>query len=189
MTIVGYARVSSIGQDLGVQVEKLEAANCERIYQEKKSGADQSRPQLREALDYVRNGDTFVITRIDRLARSVSHLSKVVDTLKDKGVHLVIVDQNIDTSNAAGKAMLQMLGIFAEFENEIRRERQMDGIARAKREDEASGVSRFGRPVKVDDEARTLIHSLKADNVSMANIELRTGLSRATIYRSLKKSA
>ena len=187
MAIVGYARVSTVGQNLSVQIDKLKTAGCEKIYKEKKSGVDQSRPELKQALDYVREGDTFVIARIDRLARSVSHLSHIVDELRNKGVDLIIVDQNIDTTTAAGKAMLQMLGIFAEFENSIRFERQQDGIARAKREDSEKGVNRFGRPIKATPKLESIVRDLHQRSVPMYEIESATGLSRATCYRVLKK--
>lgn len=183
--IVGYARVSSVGQSLDVQNDKLRNAGATKIFQEKKSGVDRKRPQLTAALDYVREGDSLVISRIDRLARSVSHLSQVVDELREKGVSLVVTDQQIDTRTAAGRAMLQLLGVFAEFENSIRAERQRDGIEKAKAEDEKKGVNRFGRPKVLTDETIALVKQLKADKVPMPQIEIRTGLSRASIYRAL----
>ena len=183
---VGYARVSSVGQKLNVQIEKLKATGCTKIFAEKKSGLDQSRPELAKALEYVREGDSFVVCRIDRLARSVSHLSQIVEDLNEQGIAFSVLDQNLDTGTPAGKAMFQMLGIFAEFENSIRRERQQDGIAKAKREDKAKGVNRFGPPIKATPEVKNLVKQLRADQATLAQIEIRTGLSRSTLHRILK---
>jgi DNA invertase Pin-like site-specific DNA recombinase len=131
MTIVGYARVSSTGQTLEVQTDKL--AQCERVFNEHKSGVDANRPELKRCLDYLREGDTLVVTKIDRLARSTSDLYRIVSMLADKGVAFkVIEDPSIDTTSRTGKLIMGMLALIAEFENDIRHERQLDGIAKAK---------------------------------------------------------
>ena len=143
---IGYARVSSIGQSLEVQLDKLK--DCDKVFQEKCSGKQtDNRPELLKALDYVRDGDSLVISRLDRMARSVLDLAKIAEKLKQKGVGLRVLDQSIDTSTSEGKLMFHMLGAFAEFENDIRRERQQDGIAKA----QANGV-RFGRKPVLSDE-------------------------------------
>jgi DNA invertase Pin-like site-specific DNA recombinase len=131
MTSVGYARVSSIDKELDVQIGKL--AMCERVFKEKQSAVDADRPELRRCLDYVREGDTLVVTKIDRLARSTSDLYRIVSTLADKGVAFKVTDDpSIDTTSRTGKLVMGILALIAEFENDIRRERQMDGIAKAK---------------------------------------------------------
>src|SRR5215470_12543655 len=139
MTTVGYARVSSTGQDLTVQLEKL--GGCDKVFKEKRSGVDASRPELKRCLDYLREGDTLLVTKIDRLARSTSDLYRIASELADKGVAFKVTDDpSIDTTSRTGKLVMGILALIAEFENDIRRERQMDGIAKAK----GRGV-RFGR--------------------------------------------
>ena len=136
--LVGYARVSSVGQSLDVQLDKLK--HCQKIFQEKASGASGQRPRLRTCLEYVREGDTLVVTRLDRLARSTLQLCRIADALQRKQVHLQVLDQHLDTSDATGRLLFNMLGAIAQFETEIRAERQMDGIQQAKKR----GI-RFGR--------------------------------------------
>ncbi len=137
MAVYGYARVSTTGQGLTVQEEALNAAGCEVIRKEKVSGASrEGRKELDTLLEFLRAGDTLVVTRIDRLARSIRDLQNLVHDLQARGVTLRATEQPIDTSTAAGKAFLDMLGVFAEFETNLRRERQAEGIAKAK----ANGV-------------------------------------------------
>jgi DNA invertase Pin-like site-specific DNA recombinase len=124
MARVGYARVSSVGQSLDVQLDKLQ--HCDKFFQETHSGAAGTRPQIRACLDYVREGDTLVVTRLDRLARSTLHLCQIAETLARKQVHLQVLDQHIDTSDATGRLLFHMLGAIAQFETELRTERQMD---------------------------------------------------------------
>jgi DNA invertase Pin-like site-specific DNA recombinase len=130
MALIGYARVSSVGQSLDVQLDKLK--HCDKIYEEKKSGATGIRPRLEACLEYVREGDTLVVTRLDRLARSTLHLCQIAEELKRKEVHLQVLDQNINTGDATGRLLFNMLGAIAQFETEIRAERQLDGIQKAK---------------------------------------------------------
>ena len=114
MTIVGYARVSSSGQTLEVQTDKL--AVCERLFKENRSGVDADRPELKRCLDYLREGDTLVITKIDRLARSTSDLYRIVSMLADKGVAFkVIGDPSIDTTSRTGKLIMGILALIAEL--------------------------------------------------------------------------
>ncbi len=121
MAWVGYARVSSIGQRLDVQLDKLQ--HCDKIYQEKKSGSSNQRPELKACLDYVREGDTLVVTRLDRLARSTLHLCQIAAELGQQQVNLQVLDQNIDTGDATGRLLFNMLGAIGQFETEIRAER------------------------------------------------------------------
>lgn len=131
--LVGYARVSSTGQNLDSQIESLKNIGCDKIFMEKKSGTNtKDRLELQNALEFVREGDTFVVTRLDRCSRSVSDLYKILEQLKNKNVSFNAINQNIDTSSSTGKLMLGMLSIIAEFENDLRRERQTEGIKRAK---------------------------------------------------------
>jgi len=117
MALVGYARVSSVGQRLDVQVAKLQ--HCDKLFQEQTSGSTVTRPRLVDCLDYVREGDTLVVTRLDRLARSTWHLCQIAEILARKRVHLHVLDQSIDTSDATGRLLFHMLGAIAQFETEL----------------------------------------------------------------------
>src|SRR6201985_1752392 len=140
MPFYGYPRVSTLDQDLSVQRAALKAAGCEVIRAEKASGTRRDgRTELQVLLDFLRAGDTLVVTRIDRLARSLKDLQDIVHELKAKGIALKATEQPVDTSIAAGKAFLDMLGVFAEFETNLGRERQLEGIAKAKAEGKYTG--------------------------------------------------
>lgn len=178
MSLFGYARVSTTDQDLGLQVAALKAAGCQTIRSEKKSGIERSaRTELQVLLDFLREGDTLVVTRIDRLARSMKDLQDIVHELKGRGVLLKATEQPIDTGTAAGKAFLDMLGVFAEFETNLRKERQAEGIAAAK----VRGVYKGGKP-RIDPEA---VRRLAADGMRPAHIARQLGISRGTVYRFL----
>jgi DNA invertase Pin-like site-specific DNA recombinase len=176
--IIGYARVSSIGQDLDIQLAALKAAGCGVIRSEKVSGSSTTgRAELRNLLDFIRKGDTLVVTRIDRLARSIADLATIVRELEGKGATLKATEQPIDTSTAAGRAFLQMLGVFAEFETAIRKERQAEGIAAAK----AAGVYK-GRPPSINPDD---VAALKAEGLGATEIARRLKIGRASVYRAL----
>jgi DNA invertase Pin-like site-specific DNA recombinase len=176
----GYARVSTTDQDLTLQETALKAAGCEVIRSEKRSGTSRKgRTELQTLIDFTRKDDTIVVTRIDRLARSIADLAAIVGQLQEKGVTLRATDQPIDTSNAAGRAFLQMLGVFAEFETAIRRERQMEGIARAK----AAGVYKGRRP-SID---AAKVRALAAEGLGGSEIARRLKIGRASVYRLLGK--
>ena len=179
MAVYGYARVSTQGQDLTVQTNALTAFGCEIIRSEKVTGTSlAAREELRTLLQFLRSGDTLVVTKIDRLARSMQDLQNIVAELKSKGVALKATDQPIDTSTAAGKAFLDMLGVFAEFETNLRRERQLDGIALAKE----NGVYKGRKPSIDVDRVKTMY----AANVGASAIAAELGISRASVYRVLE---
>ncbi len=178
MALFGYARVSTSDQDLGIQQAALRAAGCQTIRSEKKSGSGrEARSELQILLDFLREGDTLVVTRIDRLARSMKDLQDIVHELKARGVALKATEQPIDTATAAGKAFLDMLGVFAEFETNLRRERQAEGIAAAR----ARGVYKGGKP-RIDPEA---VRRLAAQGMRPSHIARELGISRGTVYRFL----
>ncbi len=183
MPLYGYARVSSIDQDLRLQRATLKAAGCEVIRAEKASGSRRDgRTELRVLMDLVQPGDTLVVTRIDRLARSMKDLQDIVHELKARGVVLRATEQPIDTCTAAGKAFLDMLGVFAEFESNLRRERQLEGIAAAK----ARGVYK-GRKPRID---LASIQALRdQEKLGPSAIAKRLGIGRASVYRLLGKAA
>lgn len=179
MALVGYARVSSVGQSLEVQLEKLERYGCEEVFAEKRSGLDVERPKLAECLRYIRKGDTLVISRIDRLARSAEHLLSLANQLETKGVTLKVLDQSIDTGDAAGRAFLGMLAVFAQFESDIRKERQMDGIAKAKQ----NGV-KFGRKPVLTAEQEAEAQRLRTDEGwSIQRIADHLGVSKGLAHK------
>lgn len=181
MAVYGYARVSTSDQDLTIQEEQLHAAGCEIIRSEKVSGTStRGRDELNNLLTFLRDGDVLIITRIDRLARSVLDLQKIVAELKEKGVSLRATEQPIDTGTAAGKAFLDMLGVFAEFETNLRKERQAEGIAKAK----TKGIYK-GRKPSVD---RNEVMRLKAEGIGATKIANELGIGRASVYRVLSES-
>ncbi len=180
MAIVGYARVSSIGQSLDVQLDKLQ--HCDKIYQEKQSGTNQKRPELKACLEYVREGDTLVVTRLDRLARSTLHLCQIAETLRQKEVNLQVLDQNINTNDATGRLLFNMLGAIAQFETEIRAERQIDGIVKAKER----GVS-FGRKKKMTTQQIEELKERRNSGTLIKTLMADYNLSKASVYRYLNQ--
>ena len=182
MTLVGYARVSSVGQSLAVQREKLQG--CTRIFEDKRSGTSDARPGLVAALDYVRDGDTLVVTRLDRLARSTLHLCQIAAQLRQKGVALRVIDQAIDTSDATGRLLFHMLGAIAQFETEIRAERQLDGIANAR----ARGVP-LGRQHALTPAQIAELRERRRQGVLVKTLMAEYSLGRSTIYRYLDGAA
>jgi DNA invertase Pin-like site-specific DNA recombinase len=178
MSLIGYARVSSVGQSLTVQLDKLQ--HCEKIFQEKKSAAGGKRPRLEACLEYVREGDTLVVTRMDRLARSTLHLCQIAEELTRKQVHLQVLDQQIHTGDATGRLLFHMLGAIAQFETEIRAERQMEGIAKAKEQ----GVQ-FGAKPKLTAVQIETLRQRRAEGVLIRTLMADYGLSKASVYRYL----
>lgn len=178
--LIGYARVSSYGQRLDVQLEKLSAVGCTRIYQEKASAKSNSqRPQLEALLSYVREGDVLHITKLDRLARSVADLTNIVKTLETKGCGLVVLDQQIDTTTPTGRLLLHMLAAIGEFERELIQERATEGREKAR----ARGV-RFGvQPKLSNEQIKRLRHEFAAATCDRTELARRYGISRASLYR------
>ena len=181
MALVGYARVSTLDQDHTTQIERLKAAGCEKIYSEKKSGTTQKgRTALDECLSYIREGDTLVFTKIDRLARSSRDLQNLVHDLENKGVSIMALDQAIDTRTPHGKAFLGMLAVFAEFETNIRKERQLEGIAKAKEEGAYTGRKPTAQAKRAE------IAELLTQGMSKPKIAEALGMSVASVYNVLK---
>ena len=177
--LIGYARVSTTGQKLDVQLNALQARGCTKIYQEKRSGKTADRPELQKMLDYVREGEAIVITKLDRLGRSVADLANISKQLDEKGVGLIVIDQGIDTTTPHGKLMFHMIAAVAEFELSLRYERQMEGIADAQRK----GV-KFGRKKTLD---RERIHQLRESGLSMAKIAAELSFSKGAVHKVLSE--
>ena len=179
MSQVGYARVSSTGQKLDIQLDKLK--HCERVFYEKKSGTNTTaRTKWRACMQYLRTGDTLVITKLDRLARSMIDLVKITDELNKREVELIVLDQKIDTTTPEGKLLFHMLGAVAEFETEIRAERQRDGIAKAL----AKGT-RFGAKAKLTESQVKEMRAKREQGVLIRLLMAEYGISKATVYRLL----
>ena len=180
---VAYSRVSShTGQETGMetQIEILKKFGVDKLFIETGSGTTtKGRDKLKECLDFVREGDELVITRIDRLARSVLDLQTIVKQLKEKGVTLTATEQPIDTKTASGKCFFDMLGVFSEFETNLRRERQLEGIKNAKQK----GVYK-GRKQNIDVEE---IIRLKEEGYGATKIAKELNIHRDSVYRLLKK--
>ena len=181
MALIGYARVSSVGQTLDVQLDKLK--HCDKVFQEKKSGTSGKRPRLEACLEYVREGDVLVVTRLDRLARSTLHLCQIAADLERKQVHLQVLDQNIDTGDATGRLLFNMLGAIGQFETEIRAERQMDGIQKAKER----GV-KFGKRKKLSPEQIAELYRKREQGVLIKTLMNEYDISKASVYRYLSEA-
>ncbi|MBU1286144.1 MAG: recombinase family protein [Alphaproteobacteria bacterium] len=180
---VGYARVSTRDQDAALQIEALTEAGCEKVFEETASGAQRDRPRLAEALNWVRKGDTLVVWKLDRLARSLRQLIETVELLHQRGIGFVSVTEAIDTTTPGGKMIFHVVGALAEFERDLIKERTNAGLVSAK----SRGVQ-LGRPKAMTDDQIAVARSLKAaGQLSSAKIADHLGVSRATLYRTLSE--
>lgn len=177
--LVGYGRVSSSGQSLDIQLDALTQAGCEKVFAEKMSGRSTSgREELAQALDFVREGDTLAVTRLDRLARSVADLHQIIEKLTAKKVGFRCLSQSgVDTDSSTGKLMLAVLGAVAQFENDIRRDRQLEGVMKAKAEGRYRGRKPSINPTRVKE--------LHGSGMGPAQIARDLGIGRASVYRVL----
>ena len=181
--IIGYARVSTEDQNLDLQLDALKDSGCERIYEDKISGSKTEREGLDQALNSLREGDTLVVWKLDRLGRSLQHLISVVNGLKEKGVYFRSLKENLDTSSSTGKLIFHIFGALAEFERDIIRERTIAGLAAARARGRVGG-----RPKSLSDEKIKLARTLWGDKSnSIVDICDVLGISKATLYRYLKE--
>lgn len=182
--LIGYARTSTTDQKAGLEAQLRDLAQvpCEKVFQEEVSSVDEvARKQLEEALQFIREGDVLVVTKLDRLARSVKHLLDITERIEAKKATLRILGSGIDTATPNGRLMLNLLGSIAQFEREIMLERQREGIAKAK----AEGKYRGRKPTKAEkvEEIRRLV---SVEGLSPTEAAKRAGVARATAYRVLK---
>ena len=179
---IGYARVSSNSQNLDSQIESLQQAGCSKIFTEKKSGKQaDNRPELKNALDFAREGDNFIVTRLDRCSRSVQDLFQILKALEVKGVAFKATEQNFDTSTSTGKLMLGILSVIAEFETNLRAERQADGIKSAIKR----GV-KFGRSRKLTDkQVAEIIQLQQTGKLTNQAIAYKYEIARSTLLREV----
>ncbi len=182
--LVGYARTSTVEQEAGLEAQRrdLLKAGCSKIYGEQLSSVATSRPQLEAVLDYVREGDTLIVTKPDRLARSTADLLQITERLKAKGVTLRILSMDLDTSTPTGKLLMTMLGGIAEFERALMLERQREGIAKARDEGKYKGRAPTARR-KADE-----VKKLKAEGKTADAIAAELNIGRASVFRILKEA-
>lgn len=179
--LVGYARVSTQDQDTALQVDALKAAGCERIFEEKASGAQRDRPELKEALGFMRTGDTLVCYRLDRVARSLKQLIETVEDLEARGIGFKSLNEQIDTTSAGGKLVFHIFASLAEFERSLIRSRTMAGLEAAKARGRVGG-----RPKSLDDEKLAVAKTLLANSdMTVTAIAKQIGTTPATLYRYL----
>jgi DNA invertase Pin-like site-specific DNA recombinase len=179
MANIGYARVSSAGQSLEVQLEALKV--CDKLFKEKESGAKAERIQLNTMLDYAREGDTITVTKLCRLARNTKHLLEIVDYLDNKGVSLMVLNLGIDTKSPTGRLMLTMIGAVASFERQLLLERQAEGIALAKSKGKYKGRKPTARARESD------VVLLAENGSSVTKISTQLNISKSSVYRILKQ--
>ena len=180
---IGYARVSTEDQNLDLQNDALKQAGCDKIIEEKASGAKTDRTGLEEALSYLRKGDTLVVWKLDRLGRSLQHLIQVVNQLREKDIYFRSIQESLDTSSSGGKLIFHIFGALAEFERDVIRDRTMAGLAAARARGRVGG-----RPKIMTDKKVRLAKTLLADHTNTIDDVCETlGVSRATLYRYLKE--
>lgn len=179
MAIVGYARVSTQDQSLDVQLDQLKAVGVEKTFTEKISGVKRDRAQLAALLEYVREGDTVVVCKLDRIARSTHHLLEIIETLQRKGCAFKVLNINLDTTTPTGKLMVTMLGAIATFEVEMMKERQAEGIAKAKAEGRYTGRKPTARGKTKE------VLALAAEKKTRKEIAEQLGIGIASVYRIL----
>ncbi|WP_111291058.1 recombinase family protein [Bacillus safensis] len=180
--IIGYARVSTVDQSLNLQIDSLLEFGCDEIFQEKVSGARDDRTELMNALRMLRADDKFVVYKLDRLARSTKSLIEIAENLRNKNVEFISIQDNLDTSTAAGKAMFGMLSVLAEFERDIIRERTLSGLKAARARGRKGGRPKVNKQ-KLN-QALALYHSKR---MTVREIQEITGISPATLYRAIKE--
>ena len=182
--VVGYGRTSTSDQQAGLeaQIAELEAAGATKVFQEHVSSVDAQRPQLRAALDWVRDGDTFMVTKPDRLARNVTDLLRIVEDLKARNVTVRIMSMGVDTSTATGVLILQVLGAVSQWERSVMLERQRHGIAKAKADGKYRGRAPTARAKTPE------VMQMKAEGKTVAQIAESVGISRASVYRAFAEA-
>lgn len=177
--LVGYARVSTREQDLGLQLDALKAVNCEKMFTEKASGAQRDRPQLAAALDYMRPGDTLVVWKLDRLARSLKQLIETIEDLQEKEMGFRSITEAIDTATPGGKLVFHIFASLAEFERGVIRERTRAGLDAARARGKVGG-----RPRGLSEADKAVAHTLLGDPaITVGEVAKRMGVSPATLYR------
>ena len=180
--VIGYCRVSTAGQSLDRQLDQLTAAGCERVYQEKVSGASKERPELTRLLDALREGDVVVVTELSRLGRTVKGLIELVDNIHQAGADIKSLKENIDTTTPMGKMVFTVMAAVAEMERDLIRERTAEGLKAAR----ARG-RHGGRPAIDQEQLNLALRMYDSKSCTVAEITKATGVSKATLYQYLNK--
>lgn len=181
MALIGYARVSTADQNLNSQIDALKAAGCKKIYQEKMSGTRDDRPELERCLDYIRDGDTLVVLKLDRLGRSLHHLVGVLNLLHAKEANFRSLSDSIDTTSPSGRLTYHVMSAMAEFERSLNNDRTRHGLASARARGRIGG-----RPKALNPEKASLIDQRRSERISVTAIAEEIGVGPATVYRYLK---
>lgn len=177
--LLGYARVSTLEQNLDLQKDDLKKAGCDRIFTDKDSGMKDDMPGFKEAFDFLRKGDTLVVWKLDRLGRSLSHLIELIAAFKEKGAYFKSLQENIDTTSSVGKLIFHIFGALAEFERDVIKQRTMAGLASARARGRLGG-----RPKLLDHQKTAQAHAMHKDNsLSIKDICKTLGISKTTFYR------
>ena len=185
VSLVGYSRVSTVDQNPELQHDALMAAGCSRVFTDKASGVASDRPQLAAALDYLREGDSLVVWRLDRLGRSLKHLLEVVSALDERGVGFQSLHESIDTTTSTGKLVFHIFGALAEFERDLIKDRTTAGLAAARARGRVGGR----KPVLTAQQIEVALEMYAAGDGAVADIAKVLRVSRATIYRQLSGRA
>jgi len=181
--LIGYVRVSTIEQNVAPQIDQLKQAGCERIFRDKASGAKAERPGLKEALDFLREGDSLVVWRLDRLGRSLKHLLETVSMLEERGIGFRSLQESIDTTTSGGRLIFHIFGALAEFERNLIRERTMAGLRAARARGRIGG-----RPRKLDAKKTELAYRLYDEKkYAVKEICQMLGVSKPTLYSYLAR--
>lgn len=178
---IGYARVSKQEQDLGLQLDALTKEGCEKIFQEKASGAQRDRPELKAALDYMREGDTLVVWKIDRLARSMKQLIETIESFQDRGIGFKSLQDPIDTSSPSGKLVFHIFAALAEFERGVIRERTTAGLMAARERGRVGGRP----PALSAKDLQVAKAMLKNSDITVAAVARRLNVAASTLYRHI----
>lgn len=179
---IGYARVSTMDQNLDRQIDALTKAGCKKIFSEKASGKSKNRPELQRMLEYMRSGDQVVVTKLDRIGRNTKNLIELSEQFESKGVDFISLGDSIDTSTATGRLFFSVLAAIAQFEADLNRERTLEGLAAAKRRGNTGG-----RPKKDSEMVDRAIKMYNAKTFTVREISQATGLSKSSIYRYANK--
>ncbi len=180
---IGYARISTLDQNLGLQTDALEKSGCEKIFTERASGAKDDRQGLLDAIEFCRKGDSLVVWKLDRLGRSLKHLIETINLLHEKKVGFVSLQESIDTTTSGGKLIFHVFGALAEFERELIRERTNAGLASAR-----SRGRMGGRPKALTDKQLRIAKTmLKDSNTTVMEVCQTMRVSKTTLYRYLNK--
>lgn len=182
--LIGYARVSTVDQNLNLQKDALLKAGCKEVFEDIISGSKSERQGLDKLLKYVRPGDTVVVWKLDRLGRSLKHLIELVQMFNDRGIGFKSLQENIDTTTASGKLFLHIFGALAEFERELIRERTLAGLKSA-----LERGRKGGRPRTMDEKKIEQARALHRSQIPISEICTTLGISKGTLYRNLHKQA